>query len=164
MVPPGEDNLCYSSHENTALYSHYSTELLQHLFSLIREDAERSVSSWCPPTALIEPTLGLGMDQTLPAPQCPHGCHSWKLGHTGRHQAEPWWLWSKTRRCRGNRARSTVDWDGERPSAKSLLLLKGNPWRKQADVEIQSSALEERVGGEEKMCESLRVSKYGNSC
>lgn len=68
---------------------------------------------------------------------------------TGRHQAEPWWLWSKTRRCRGNRVWSTVDWGGERPSAKSLLLLKGNPWGKRADVEIQSSALEERAGGRE---------------
>lgn len=42
-----------------------------------------------------------------------------------------------------------MDWGGERPSAKSLLLLKGNPWGKQADVEIQSSALEERAGGRE---------------
>lgn len=42
-----------------------------------------------------------------------------------------------------------MDWDGEVPSAKSLLLLEGNPWRKQEDVEIQSSALEERAGGRE---------------
>lgn len=89
-------------------------------------------------------------------PQCPHGCPSWKLGHTGRHQAgakqgaaeemQFGARWAGMGRCHlPNPFCCSKETHGEN---KRMSKLRVQLWRR-------------GLGGG-KMCESLRVSKYGN--